>query len=123
MVAAYTQERAADVALEALSGAGSDAGLVIDDAAVVRRDAEGRVHISETGDMRTGAGAGVGALIGGVIGILGGPAGIAIGAGAGAAIGGLAAHADSGFDQQSLQRLGAALPPAPLLIGTMRRWC
>lgn len=110
LVGAYTQERAAEDTLTALTQTGVDTGLVFDDAAVVRRDAEGRVHIRETGDMSTGAGAGIGALVGGVIGILGGPAGIAIGAGAGAALGGLAAHADTGFDQESLERLGAALP-------------
>lgn len=110
LVAAYTQERAADDTLTDLMRVGSTAGLLYDDAAVVRRDAEGRVHITETGDMSTRTGAGVGALIGGIIGILGGPAGIAIGAGTGAALGGLAAHADIGFDQQSLEQLGAALP-------------
>lgn len=110
LVAAYTQEGAADDTVTALGNAASGTGFVYDDAAVVRRNSQGRVHISETGDMSTGAGAGIGALVGGVIGILGGPAGIAIGAGAGAALGGLAAHADTGFDQESLERLGAALP-------------
>lgn len=110
VVAAYVREGAAHDALTALSRAPSDGGLVYGDAAVVRRDTKGRAHISETGDLSTGAGAGIGALVGGVIGILGGPAGIAIGAGAGAALGGLATHADTGFDQQSLETLGAALP-------------
>ncbi len=110
LVAAYTQERAAEATLAALTRAGSDTGIGYGDAAVVRRDAEGRVHISETRDMSTKTGAGIGGLIGGVIGILGGPAGIAIGAGAGATLGGLAAHADAGFDQQSLEKLGTALP-------------
>ena len=60
--------------------------------------------------MSTGKGAGIGALIGGVIGILGGPAGVAIGAGAGAAIGGIAAHSDAGFNNETLERIGGALP-------------
>ena len=69
-----------------------------------------RDSIKEHGDMSTGKGAGIGALIGGVIGILGGPAGIAIGAGAGAAIGGVAAHSDAGFSNDTLNKIGIALP-------------
>jgi uncharacterized membrane protein len=62
--------------------------------------------------MRTGKGARIGALIGGVVGVLGGPAGVALGAGAGAAIGGIAAHSEAGFDNQTLARIGGALPDA-----------
>jgi uncharacterized membrane protein len=82
-----------------------------DDAAVIRCDAKGKVHIKETGDMSTGKGAGIGALIGGVIGLLGGPAGVAVGAGAGAALGGLAAKGDAGFSNESLKEIGGALVP------------
>lgn len=109
-IAAYTDAEAGDRALEALKQAKSDGVFDFDDAAVVKRDAESKVHIDETGDMTTGKGAGIGALIGGVLGILGGPAGIALGAGAGAAIGGIAAHADAGFDNDTLERIGGALP-------------
>jgi uncharacterized membrane protein len=109
-VAAYVDERGADDVLENLKQAQRDGQFAYDDAAVVRRDAEGRVHINETGDMSTGKGAGIGALIGGIIGLLGGAAGVALGAGAGAAIGGLAAHGDAGFDNKSLKEIGGALP-------------
>ena len=109
LIAAYTDENAADGALEGLKEA-KDGGFVYDDAAVVRRDGAGEVHIEETGDMSGGKGAGIGALIGGVIGILGGPAGVAVGAGAGAAIGGVAAHSDAGFNNDTLERIGGALP-------------
>jgi uncharacterized membrane protein len=109
-VAAYVDERGADKTLDALKQAKKQGQFYYDDAAVVRRSAEGKVHIKETGDMSTGKGAGIGALIGGVIGLLGGPAGVALGAGAGAAVGGLAAHGDAGFDNDSLKEIGAALP-------------
>lgn len=108
-IAAYTDENAADGALDALNEA-KGGGFVYDDAAVVSRDADGKVDIKETGDMTSGHGAGVGALIGGVIGILGGPAGVALGAGAGAALGGVAAHSDAGFNNDTLERIGGALP-------------
>jgi uncharacterized membrane protein len=110
-VAAYVDERRADDTLDGLKQARSDGEFYFDDAAVVRCDANGKVHIHETGDMSTGRGAGIGALIGGVIGVLGGPAGIAGGAAAGAAIGAIAAHTDGGFDDKSLKELGGALPP------------
>lgn len=109
-VAAYVDERGADQALEALKQAQKDGEFYFDDAAVVRRDAEGKVHIKESGDMTTGKGAGIGALIGGVLGLLGGPAGVALGLGAGALVGGIAAHGDAGFDNDSLKEIGAALP-------------
>ena len=110
-VAAYVDEQGADQALDDLKQARDDGEFYWDDAAVVRNDAKGKVHIKETGDMSTGKGAGIGALVGGVIGILGGPAGIAAGAAAGAAIGAIGAHTDGGFDQKSLKALGGALPP------------
>ena len=109
-VAAYVDEQGADQALDDLKQARDDGEFYWDDAAVVRNDAKGKVHIRETGDMSTGKGAGIGALVGGVIGILGGPAGIAAGAAAGAAIGAIGAHTDGGFDQKSLKELGGALP-------------
>jgi uncharacterized membrane protein len=115
-VAAFVDERAADAALEGLKEAKRSGEFYYDDAAVIRRDAEGKLHIKETGDMSTGKGAGIGALVGGVIGILGGPAGIAIGAGAGAAIGGIAAHHDAGFSNESLKEIGSALVPGSSAI-------
>jgi uncharacterized membrane protein len=108
-LANYTSENAAGQAFENLKQA-KDSGLFYyDDAAVVSRDADGKVNITEHGDMSTGKGAGIGALIGGVIGILGGPAGVAIGAGAGAAIGGIASHSDAGFNNETLNKIGGAL--------------
>jgi uncharacterized membrane protein len=110
VIGGYSDETAADSALDALEQAKSGGVFAWDDAAVVRRGADGKVSVKETGDMRTGKGAGIGALIGGVVGVLGGPAGVALGAGAGAAIGGIAAHSDAGFDNQTLARIGGALP-------------
>lgn len=111
MVAAYVDEMAADQTLEAMKAAKRAGSFYYDDAAVVRQDAKGKVHIKETGDMSTGKGAGIGALVGGIIGILGGPAGVALGAAGGAAIGGIAAHHDAGFSKESLKELGSALTP------------
>lgn len=111
LVAAFPAEEAGDQALKALKQAKKNREVYFEDAAVIRQDAEGGVHYHETGDMSTGKGAGIGAIVGGVIGILGGPAGIVIGAGAGAIVGGVAAHGDAGFDDQGLEQLGVALKP------------
>jgi uncharacterized membrane protein len=110
VVAGYTGQNDANAAYGDLKQAKDNGTFYYDDVAVVSRDASGKVDIEEHGDMSTGKGAGIGALIGGVIGILGGPAGVAIGAGAGAAIGGIAAHSDAGFNNQTLERIGGALP-------------
>ena len=116
IVAAYVDENRADATLDSLKQARDAQQFYFDDAVVVRCDANGNIHHVETGDMSTGKGAGIGALIGGVIGILGGPAGVVIGAGAGAALGGIAAHTDGGFDDDSIKQLGAALIPGSSAI-------
>lgn len=110
LLAGYTGQNDADEAFDDLKQAKDSGSFYYDDAAVVSRDADGKVHITEHGDMTTGKGSGIGALIGGVIGILGGPAGVALGAGAGAAIGGIAAHSDAGFNNETLEKIGGALP-------------
>ena len=110
LVANYTSKNGAAAAYENLKHAKDYGQFYFEDAAVVTRDVDGTVSIEEHGDMSTGKGAGIGALVGGVIGILGGPAGIAIGAGAGAAIGGIAAHSDAGFNNETLEKVGGALP-------------
>lgn len=111
LIMAFTEETAGDEALKAMKEAKKQNQFYFENAAVIRQDAKGKVHYQETGDMRMGKGAGAGALIGGVLGILGGPAGIAIGASAGAAIGAAASHGDAGFRDESLKTVGLALKP------------
>jgi uncharacterized membrane protein len=110
LLASYTSGGAAAAAYQNLKQAKDDGLFYYDDVAVVSRDADGSMSVKEHGDMSTGKGAGIGALIGGVIGIIGGPAGVALGAGAGAAIGGIAAHSDAGFNNDTLNKIGGALP-------------
>src|SRR5210317_1944182 len=89
IVAAFQHENGAKKALNELKQAKHQGLIKIDDAAVIRKDEKGKLHIKETADMSTGKGAGIGAVVGGVIGLLAGPLGVAVGAGAGAAIGGI----------------------------------
>jgi uncharacterized membrane protein len=111
LVAAFVDEGAADEVLARMKEAKRGGQFYYDDAVVIRCDRKGKVHTKETGDMSSGKGAGVGAIIGGVIGLLGGPGGVALGAGLGAAAGGLLVLRDSGFSNESLKQIGAALPP------------
>ena len=104
LVVVFTDETAADQALEAMKAARKQHQFSFDDAAVIRQDAKGEVHFHETGDMGSGKAAGIGAVVGGVRGILGGPAGVVVGAGLGAAAGSSLGVADGGFRNDRLVR-------------------
>lgn len=112
IVAAFQDPNGASAALEQLKEQQSQGTIKIEDAAILTKDAEGKLHIKETADMGGGKGAVVGGIIGGVIGILAGPAGIAAGAAAGAVVGGLVAKLhDAGFPDERLREIGAGLKP------------
>ena len=112
VIAAFHEEAAAGQAADALKEAKKQHKLYYRNVAVIRKDEKGKVKVKETGDMSGGAGAGVGALIGGAFGLFAGPAGLAAGAAAGAVIGGAgAALVDSGLDNKRLKQLGTVLQP------------
>jgi uncharacterized membrane protein len=116
IVAAFQTEDGAKQALKELKDAKHQGLIKIDDAAVISKDAKGKLHIKETADMSTGKGAGIGAVIGGVVGLIAGPVGVGLGAAAGAAIGGIAAHGDAGFKDERLETIGAGLEPGTSAI-------
>lgn len=111
IVAAYDEEKAASEAYEYLRDTRAVGDLYYQVAAMVWRAQDGKLHIKEPDDKTTAAGIGVGAVLGGMLGTLAGPAGMVLGAGAGAAIGGLAASGDSGIPDERLEEIGAALTP------------
>lgn len=97
LVAAFEGEGDAEEVLKGLKAARRERVIGIQDAAVLRRDQKGKLHIKETGDWGGGKGAAAGAAIGVTVGILTGGTGLLLSAAA-AAIGGLAAKLrDSGF--------------------------
>lgn len=117
IVAAFQDPYGAERALEQLKQARKEGLIAIEDAAVLTKDADGKLRIKETGDMGGGKGAAYGGVVGGVIGILGGPLGVAAGAGVGAAIGGLAAKMrDGGFPDARLRQVGEGLKPGTSAI-------
>src|SRR5512135_3866851 len=78
VVAAFKDENTASEALKALKQARNQGLIKIVDAAVLRKDANGKLHIKETADMGGGKGAVIGGIAGGVIGLLAGPVGWAV---------------------------------------------
>jgi uncharacterized membrane protein len=110
IVAAFKDENTAKEALKALKEARNQGLIKIVDAAVLRKDEKGKLHIKETADMGGGKGAAIGGVAGGVIGLLAGPVGWA--ALGGAVLGGLAAKlSDGGFRDERLKKLGEGLGP------------
>jgi uncharacterized membrane protein len=118
LVMAFLDENAADQALDEMKQAKKQGQFYFEDAAVIRQDAQGKVHYHETGEMARGKGAGIGALVGGIVGVLGGPVGVALGAGVGAAVG-AAASGDKGFRNESLGTVGVALKPGTSAIAVI----
>jgi uncharacterized membrane protein len=115
IVAAFKTENGADNALEQLRNAQKQHLIDINNVAVLRCDQQGKVHIKEPTDMGGGRGAAIGAVVGGLAGLLFGPVGWA--AVGGAAIGGVAAKVrDSGFKDDNLRQLGQSLQPGTSAI-------
>lgn len=116
IVAAFQDENGADNALQALQAAKKDRLIAIQNAAVIRRDTNNKLHIRETADWSGGKGAAVGAIVGGAIGLIFPPSILAAGA-IGAGVGALGAKLrDSGFQDDQLKEVGAALKPGTSAI-------
>jgi len=125
IVAAFQDENEADQALRTLKEAKKEKLISIDNAAVIRKDEDGKLHIKETDDMGGGKGAGIGTLVGGAIGLIGGPVGVVAGGALGAVVGGLTAKLyDGGFDDDRLRQIGTSLQPGTSAIVAVieHRW-
>ncbi len=123
IVAAFNDLNGASQALKSLKEAKKERLIEIEDAAVLTKDADGKVKIKETADMRAGKGATIGAIAGGVVGLLAGPVGWA--ALGGGVIGGLAAKLhDGGFPDDRLRQLAEGLTPdsSALVAVIDHRW-
>jgi len=111
IVAAFKDEKAAKEALKALKEAKKQGLIKIENAAVLRKDEKGKLHIKETEDMGGGKGAVFGGVAGAAIGLIAGPA-LVVPAAVGALVGGLTAKLrDTGFSNQRLETLGESLQP------------
>lgn len=116
VVASFQDEKTANETLKALKEARKDGLIRIENAAVLRKDEKGKLHIKETHDMGGGKGAALGGVGGAAIGLIAGTA-LAGPAIFGALIGGLVAKLrDSGFSDKRLESLGESLKPGSSAI-------
>jgi uncharacterized membrane protein len=116
VVAAFQDEQTAKAALKELKNAQKAKLIQIENAAVLRKDEKGKLHIKETGDMGGGKGAALGGVGGAAIGLVAGAA-LAVPAVVGALVGGLVAKLrDSGFSDARLQAIGEGLTPGSSAI-------
>jgi uncharacterized membrane protein len=116
VVAAFNDEKEADAALKELKALKREKLIGIVNAAVLRKDQKGKIHIKETADMGGGKGATMGGVAGAAIGLLAGPA-LVVPAAVGALVGGLTAKLrDTGFSNQRLEKLGESLTPGSSAI-------
>lgn len=116
IVAAFQDEKSASEALIMLKQAKREKLIGIVDAAVLRKDEKGKLHIKETADMGGGKGAALGGVAGAAIGLIAGPA-LLVPAAVGALVGGLAAKLrDSGFSDQRLKTIGEGMTPGSSAI-------
>src|SRR5260221_14378896 len=75
IVAAFNDLNGASQALTSLKEAKKERLIEIEDAAVLTKDSDGKIRIKETAAMRAGKGATIGAIAGGLVGLLAGPVG------------------------------------------------
>lgn len=116
IVAAFQDEKGADAVLKELKQAKREKLIGIDNAAVIRKDEKGKIHIKETAQIGGGKGAAMGAATGAAIGIIAGPL-LVVPAAVGALVGGLAAKArDVGFSDERLEKIGEGLTPGSSAI-------
>src|SRR5512139_1808899 len=116
IVAAFKDEKTAKEALKVLKQAQKEKLIKIDNAAVLRKDEKGKLHIRETADMGGKQGAALGGVTGAAIGLIAGPV-LLVPAAVGALVGGLTAKLrDSGFSDARLKALGEGLKPGSSAI-------
>lgn len=105
----FDGQKGADEAAKQLKSSGALDGYAIVAQAVIEKDQAGKLHMHETGHGTAGAVAG--AAIGGLLGLIGGPAGVLALATVGGAVGGIAGKYLGGvLSKGDMQQIGADLP-------------
>ncbi|MCW5882627.1 MAG: DUF1269 domain-containing protein, partial [Anaerolineae bacterium] len=107
---AFPGQKRADEVVDDLKSSAKAANMKIVTSAVVEVDPKGKTHVDETGHGT--AGTAVGLVTGGLLGLIGGPAGLLVWALGGAVIGGVAGkRAGQVIPKEDLEALGRQLPP------------
>lgn len=115
VVAAFPNETEAKAVYKDLKQSQKDGLIRIENAAVLTKNTDGKLHVKDIHDMSGGKGAVIGGVLGAGLGLLAGPVGwMALG---GAVVGGvMAKHADGGFNDARLAKLGEGLTPGSSAI-------
>src|SRR5215469_525566 len=110
LVFSFADTHTADDVVNELKASQKLGGYKVVAEAVVIRESDGSVHVHEPGEG--GKGAAIGAVAGGVLGLLGGPVGVLWLAAAGGALGGVAGHfAGRSIPPDDLKKIGEQLQP------------
>jgi uncharacterized membrane protein len=111
LLAVFDREYEATQAMDQLRQMARDRIIELQDAATMRRDPEGKVHVKDIGDPTGARCSAAGAIAGGVVGLIFPPSNLA-GATVDAAAGGIYGHfRDKGFSNQDLEKAGEELRP------------
>ncbi len=110
IIAAFDGIDSAKEAFDDLKQLEKEKSIKIENAAILQKDDDSKLHIRDVKDMTGTRGAVLGGVTGAIVGAITGPVGwVAFG---GAAIGGLVAKLkDGGFDNSRLEQWGAQLQP------------
>ncbi len=110
IVAAFDGMDSAKEAFDDLKQLEKEKSIKIENAAILRKDHDSKLHIRDVKDTTGTRGAVLGGVTGAIVGVIAGPVGwVALG---GAAIGGLVAKLkDGGFDNSRLEQWGDRLQP------------
>ena len=91
--------------------------IEIEDAAIIDKDANGKIRLRQSKDINAGQGATSGGLYGSLIGIIGGPVGMIAGGALGATAGGLWGKLrDIGIDDDHMKDMGERIQPGENLL-------
>jgi uncharacterized membrane protein len=114
--AVYPDEERADSILDMLHQMHRAATINLEDAAIVVRESDGKLHIKETKEVTTAKGAKRGAIIAGIFGVIYPPsliASVLVGGGIGAIWGKIR---DTGIKNSSLKQIGDTLQPGQVAL-------
>jgi uncharacterized membrane protein len=112
----FEDEQTAAKAYKDLHQAEKDKKVDLENVVLIHKEADGKIEVKEAAEKIAGE-AGIGALVGGALGLLAGPVGVITLGAIGAALGGLSAKLDDvGFDDTRLEKLGESLEPGKSAI-------
>jgi uncharacterized membrane protein len=116
VLAVFDDQAAASKAYQDLNKAEKDKKVDLENVVLIHKEAAGKIDVKEAAEKISGE-VGIGALVGGALGLLAGPVGVITFGAAGAVLGGLSAKLDDvGFDDNRLEMLGETLEPGKSAI-------